>query len=110
MEGKNQITEGTSSNIFIVRDGNLRTPSINEYILEGTISEAVLGLARENNIPCFEENLTRDDVYNADEVFLTNTGIEILPVCQADEKTIGSGRPGALTNFLHQKFLKTVEG
>ncbi len=104
-----RITDGTTSNIFIVRDKVLFTPQINEYVLPGITRHVVLDIARNRNIPYSEQILTKEDVYLADEVFLTNTGIEILPVHQADNHVIGDGKPGPLTQLLYREFLKIVE-
>lgn len=109
LDEHDRITDGTTSNIFIVRDKVLLTPQINEYVLPGITRHVVLDIARNMNIPCREQTLTKDDVYSADEVFLTNTGIEILPVQQADNHVIGDGKPGPLTQSLHCGFLKIVE-
>ncbi len=108
LDERNLITEGTTSNIFIVTNGTLRTPTLNEYVLAGITRKTVLEVARDRGIPSYEENLTREDVYQADEVFLTNTGIEILPVRMADDRIVGEGRPGALTRLLGREFSKNV--
>lgn len=109
LDEHDRITDGTTSNIFIVRGKVLLTPQINEYVLPGITRHVVLDIARNMNIPYREENLKKEDVYSADEVFLTNTGIEILPVHQADSHVIGDGKPGPLTQLLYQEFLKIVE-
>jgi branched-chain amino acid aminotransferase len=103
------VTEGTTSNVFIVRQGVLKTPPISPYVLEGITRRVVLEIAREHKIPFLEERITLDDLLKADEVFITNTGIEIVPVTQIDSQTIGSKKPGILTGFFHDEFLKCVE-
>ena len=103
------VTEGTTSNVFIVRQGILKTPPVSPYVLEGITRQVVLEIAREHKIPFLEERITLDDLLKADEVFITNTGIEIVPVTQIDSKPIGNRKPGILTGFFHDEFLKCVE-
>lgn len=109
LDENNRVTDGTTSNIFMVRDNILITPQVNEYVLPGVTRHVVLEIARKRGIPCREQMLMRQDIYSADEVFLTNTGIEILPVHQADNHVIGDGKPGLLTKVLCREFLKFVE-
>jgi branched-chain amino acid aminotransferase len=109
LDENNKVTDGTTSNIFMVRDNILITPQVNEYVLPGVTRHVVLEIARKRGVPCSEQILTCQDIYSADEVFLTNTGIEILPVRQADNQIIGDGKPGLLTKMLHREFLKFVD-
>lgn len=103
------VTEGTTSNVFIVREGVLKTPPVSPYVLKGITRQVVLEIAREHKIPFLEERITVEDLLKADEVFITNTGIEIVPVTQIDSQTIGNKKPGILTGFIHDEFLKCVE-
>jgi branched-chain amino acid aminotransferase group I len=103
------VTEGTTSNIFIVNKGVLKTPPLSSFVLEGITREVVIEIAKEHKIPFYEERITLEDLLNADEVFITNTGIEILPVTQIDTQPIGNNKPGILTGFFHDEFLKCVE-
>ncbi len=105
-----RITEGTTSNVFIVSQGTLITPEINEHILPGITRQAVLDIAARKGIPVALKPLTAEDLYHAEEVFITNSRVEILPVRMADDRIIGEGKPGRLTRFLHEEFLKSVEG
>ncbi|MBI4389519.1 MAG: aminotransferase class IV [Nitrospinae bacterium] len=109
LDADGRVTEGTTSNIFLVEDGVLKTPPANQYVLPGITRQVVMEIAGALGIPCFEENLTADDLRRADEVFLTNTGIEILPVCRIDGAAVGDGKPGYWTRLLHREFLKNVE-
>ena len=109
IDDSQRIADGTTSNIFIVKDGGLKTPALNEFVLPGITRLAVLELAQSLGIPCAEQALTAEDIYQADEVFLTSTGIEILPVREADKRSIGIGEPGPITRRLRAMFLKTVE-
>ena len=98
------VTEGTTSNIFLVQRGRLRTPSLDCGILEGITRSLVLRLARELSIPSEERVVTADDLFNADECFLTNTTQEILPVREIDGRVLADGRPGPMTRRLHTSF------
>jgi branched-chain amino acid aminotransferase len=98
------VAECTADNIFLVRGGKVFTPPIDAGILEGITREAVIELARESKIALAEITLTRHDVYTADEVFLTGSGAEIIPVIKVDNRTIGDGKPGPITKELTKKF------
>ena len=104
-----EICDGTISNIFVVKEGVLSTPAVNGYVLAGVTRQVVLELAAETGTVCKERPITADDVLQGDELFLTNTGWEILPVTRVDGKTVGSGQPGPLTQALRQKFRKCVD-
>ena len=103
------VTEGTTSNIFLVKNGFLKTPPISQYVLAGITRQVVLDIAKEHKIPFMEDPITENELINADEVFITNSGIEIVPVTQIDSQYIGNKKPGILTQFFHVEFLKCVE-
>lgn len=98
------ISEGTGDNIFIYRKGKLITPPPYLGILEGITREAVINLAHEEGIPLEEAPFTRHDLYVSDECFLTGTAAEVIPVIEADMRTIGTGKPGPVTRNLMEKF------
>ncbi len=102
-------TEGTTSNLFIVKEGRLITPSPEVGILEGITRRTVMELAGGRGIPVQEGLLSREELYQADECFLTNTSIEIMPVVVIDERPLGSGHPGPLTIFLMKAFREAVK-
>ncbi|MBE3551027.1 MAG: Branched-chain amino acid aminotransferase [Brockia lithotrophica] len=106
------VTEGSGENIFLVKDGVLLTPPPWVGILKGITRAAVLELANGRGIPAREEVLTLTDVYTADEVFLTGTAAEIVPVVEVDGRTIGTGKPGPITGELLEAFreLTRAEG
>lgn len=110
LDDDGNVTEGTTSNIFIVKDGLLKTPQLNRYILPGITRQVVLELAENRGISISQQSLKSKDIYQADEVFITNSRVEILPVRCADDKVIGAGKPGEMTRFLHAEFLKIIEG
>lgn len=98
------VTEGTVSNIFVVKDGILKTPPLSAGILAGITRRIVMDTADQLGITVEEENLTRHDFYTADEAFATVTSVEIIPVVKMDGREIGSGSPGRLTEKLFNNF------
>jgi len=102
------VCECTADNIFIVRHGELATPCEESGILVGITRGVVLNLARAGGIPIAETNLTRHDLYIADECFITGTGAEIVPITSIDRRTIGTGKPGPITQRLIAAFQKKV--
>ena len=90
------ISEGTASNTFIVKDGNLITPPNSNEILPGITRMVIESIAAEHNIPMIEKNITLDDLNSADEIWLSSSTKEALPVTQLNGQAVGSGKPGAL--------------
>ncbi len=101
---KGEVAECTGDNIFILKNGVLKTPSPDAGILEGITRNAVLRLAREAGIPTQETTLIRHDLYVADEMFLTGTAAEVVPVVSLDGRLIGDGKPGPITRRLLELF------
>ena len=98
------VAECTTSNLFFVTDGCLRTPSLECGLLDGITRSVVLQLAKEERIPVEEGRFTPAALYQSDESFATNTSMEILPVTSVDRKPIGDGKPGPLTRALRSLF------
>jgi len=98
------VAEGSTSNIFIVSKGKVITPSIDSGILPGVTREAVLELATSLGIDVEQRLVKPDELYIADEAFLTNSVIEIMPLVEVDAKRIGSGLAGVLTNSLMSEY------
>ena len=109
LDNKNNITEGTISNIFLIKNNQLVTPKLNKFILKGITRQVVLELARANNVSSKETMVSKKNLYDADEIFITNSGIEILPVVAVNDRIINNGKPGPITKFLHMLFLKSFE-
>ena len=107
---KGEVSECTGDNIFLVRDGELHTPSVDSGILQGITRDAVIDLARESGITVVERVMDRYDVYTADECFLTGTAAEVIPVVECDARPIGSGKVGPITKSLHARFHALVRG
>ncbi|HYE32511.1 MAG TPA: branched-chain-amino-acid transaminase [Methylomirabilota bacterium] len=98
------VSECTGDNIFIVKNGELLTPPLTAGALYGITRGVVLELARESGIRTSEPDLTRYDVFNAEECFLTGTGAELIPVVKVDGRVIGSGTPGPITKGLVKRY------
>lgn len=103
------VAEGSGQNIFIVRKGVLKTPPLTS-ILEGITRDSIIEIAQNENLQVKEVNFTRDELYIADEAFLTGTASEITPIREVDKRVIGKGRPGPITKKLQALFFNIVSG
>jgi len=103
---KGEVAECTGDNIFLVHAGRISTPPVDAGILEGITRNAVIGLAREAGTEVCEVALTKYDAYVADEIFLTGSAAELIPVVKLDGRTIGDGKPGPVTRDLTARFKK----
>jgi branched-chain amino acid aminotransferase len=103
-----EVAECTADNIFVVKNGHLRTPSLESGILDGITHRAVMELATKAGISVSEGPLTRHDVYVADECFMTGTAAEVVPVVKVDNRIIGDGRPGRVTVDLAKRYQELV--
>jgi branched-chain amino acid aminotransferase len=104
------VSEGTVSNLFLVRDGQLVTPPVTAGILEGITRRTVLTLARDLGLDVLERTVERSELYVTDEVFLCGTAMELAPVIEVDHRPVGDGVPGALTRRLANEFDDVVHG
>jgi branched-chain amino acid aminotransferase len=102
------VSECTADNLFIVRDGQVQTPCTADGILEGVTRRVMIALCQQQSIPCVEKTLQRHDLYIADEMFVTGTGAEVMPVTKIDGRTIGDGQVGSITQKLTQAFHRHV--
>jgi branched-chain amino acid aminotransferase len=102
------VAEGTISNIFIVKQGVLFTPDLDTGILEGVTRNLVLHLARKARIPTKEIKIKPHDLASADECFITNTTVEVLPVTRVDGNVVGNGKPGPVTATLREAYQREV--
>jgi branched-chain amino acid aminotransferase len=98
------VAECTGDNLFLLKRAQLFTPPLSAGALYGITRGVVMDLAREDGLPVSEPNLTRYDVFNADECFLTGTGAELIPVVKVDGRIIGRGKPGPITQKLERKY------
>jgi len=103
------VAEASGENLFTVRDGVLRTPPL-PGVLGGITRDAVIELARDKGIRVVEAAITRDELYIADEVFLTGTAAEVTPIREVDRRQIGAGSRGPITKALQSAFFDVVTG
>ena len=98
------VAECTGDNLFVVKRGHIWTPPVNAGSLEGVTRQVVFELATQNQMPIGERDLTRYDIFTADECFLTGTAAEVIPAVQLDRRPVGTGQPGPLTLRLVEQF------
>ena len=103
------VSEGSGENIFIVKKGKLLTPALSSA-LEGITRDTIIKIAQDNNIAVIEKNITRDEIYAADEAFFTGTAAEVTPIKELDKRTIGSGKKGEVTDLLQSTYFNIVNG
>jgi branched-chain amino acid aminotransferase len=103
------VSEGSGENIFIVRDGVVKTPPLTS-VLPGITRATIMTLLRERGLALVEERFTRDEVYIADEAFFTGTAAEVTPVRELDERAIGTGKPGPVTQAMQQAYVAVIRG
>jgi branched-chain amino acid aminotransferase len=104
LDGAGYVTEATADNVFLVRDGQVRTPATYFGLLVGITRQTVLELAREMDIPTLETGMVMQDLVSADEIFLTGTGAELIPVVELDGEKVGDGTPGPVFRRLLAAF------
>lgn len=102
------VAECTADNVFIVHKGEILTPAASQGALKGVTRSTIFDLARELGVPIREANLTRYDIWCADECFLTGSGAEVIPAVKLDGREIGSGKPGPVTQSILAAFRKRV--
>jgi branched-chain amino acid aminotransferase len=103
-------SEASAANMFVVRDGVLLTPPVNDDILEGVTRRAVLELAETFGIPVETRSIDRSEIYVADEMFLCGTGVQLSPVIELDHRPIAGGAIGPITKQLHEAYFAAVRG
>jgi len=104
LNAEGYVAECTGDNLFIVKRGQLLTPPLSAGALYGITRGVVIDLASAEGLAVAEPNLTRYDLFNADECFLTGTGAELIPIVKIDARVIGTGKPGPLTRKLVDKY------
>jgi len=103
------VSEGSGENIFMVRNGLLKTTPLTS-ILEGITRDSIMEIARDEGLPFEEQRFTRDELYIAEEAFFTGTAAEVTPIREIDGRVIGEGTPGKLTTRLQTLFFDVVKG
>lgn len=109
LDSDGYVAEGSGENIFIVRDGKIKTTPLTS-ILPGITRDSIITLARDKGYEVIEERFTRDELYIADEAFFTGTAAELTPVREVDDRRIGSGRRGPVTEDIQQAFFDVIKG
>jgi branched-chain amino acid aminotransferase len=109
LDPSGMIAEASGENIFIVRNGVLKTPPLGS-VLEGITRDAVIQIATDKGIHVVEQSFTRDELYVADEAFMTGTAAEITPVREVDDRRIGAGARGPVTRLIQSTFFDAVRG
>ncbi|HXD49091.1 MAG TPA: branched-chain amino acid transaminase [Gemmatimonadaceae bacterium] len=104
------LSEGSGQNVFVVHHGTVYTPTVNGTLLHGITRNAIITLVRDLGLPMVEQELPREMLYMADEIFLTGTASEVTPVRSVDRIQIGNGRRGPVTTQVQQRFLDLVKG
>src|SRR4051812_7480854 len=109
LNAEGYVAECTGDNVFIIKGNELFTPPLSAGALYGITRGVVIELARQSGLKISEPNLTRYDIFNADECFLTGTGAEVVPVVKLDGRVIGTGKPGPVTKNLVTKYHALVQ-
>ncbi len=109
LDTEGYVSEGSGENVFIVRDGLIKTTPLTS-ILEGITRDSLIRIARDQKIPVVEERFTRDEIYISDEAFFTGTAAEVTPIREIDGRKIGEGRRGKITGKLQKIFFDVVKG
>jgi len=105
-----KVAEGSAENIFIIKNGMIKTPPLDADILNGITRDSVIQLIRSDGIKLIEKNITVNELLKADEVFMTGTAAEVKSVTKIDRTSIGKGKPGIITKTLQKSFMDTVMG
>lgn len=105
-----KVAEGSAENIFIIKNGMIKTPPLDADILNGITRDSVIQLIRSNGIKLIEKNITVNELLKADEVFMTGTAAEVKSVTKIDNTSIGKGKPGIITKTLQKSFMDIVMG
>ncbi len=110
LDPQGYVSEGSGENIFLVRDGIVRTPPLSASVLPGITRDTVMTLLKEMGIEVVVENLPREALYIADELFFTGTATEVAPIRSVDHLAVGDGKPGPITLKVQQAFQDVVQG
>ncbi|TNF99494.1 MAG: branched chain amino acid aminotransferase, partial [Gammaproteobacteria bacterium] len=109
LDAEGYVMEGSGENVFIIRDGVLYTPDLTSA-LDGITRRTIFTLADEIGLKVVEKRITRDEVYIADEAFFTGTAAEVTPIREVDNRTIGEGKRGPITEKLQSMYFDAVHG
>jgi branched-chain amino acid aminotransferase len=110
LDDHGHVCEGTGENIYIVRDGEIVTPGQHNSILDGITRRSVLQIAADLGYTVVERNISRAEMYLAEEMFMSGTAAELVPVREVDDHVIGAGSPGEITRVLQKEFDDAIHG
>ena len=110
LDDHGHVCEGTGENIYIVRDGEIATPGQHSSILDGITRRSVMQIAQDLGYTVVERNVARAEMYLADEVFMSGTAAELVPVREVDNHQVGTGKPGEITRVLQAAFDDAIHG
>jgi branched-chain amino acid aminotransferase len=108
LDHNGNVSEAPGENIFIVRNGQLITPSLTSSALEGITRDAIIKIAKDLDIDMIERDVTRSELIISEEIFLTGTAAEITPIIKMDSKRIGNGKPGDITKKMMDMYTEIV--
>ena len=109
LDAEGYVSEASGENIFMVRDRRIKTTPLTS-ILPGITRDSIIRLARDKGYEVVEERFTRDELYTADEAFLTGTAAELTPIREVDDRQIGAGRRGCVTEDVQKTFFDVIKG
>jgi branched-chain amino acid aminotransferase len=110
LDSRGLVSEGSAENIFIIRDGSIITPSLESSILEGITRRTIFDLAKHLGINCTERTVSRSELYVADEIFFSGTGVQVAWVKSVDRRVIGDGKIGPISKKLQDLYFEVVKG
>jgi branched-chain amino acid aminotransferase len=110
LDDSGRVCEGTGENLYVVRDGTIATPGQHNSILDGVTRRSVIQIARDLGYAVVERDVARAELYLADEVFMSGTAAELVPVREIDDHAIGTGEPGEVTRVLQKAFDDAIHG
>jgi len=110
LDPQGYVSEASGENIFVVRDGKVVTPALGASILGGITRDTMLAILREAGVEVVERPIARDELYIADEIFMVGTAAEVTPVREVDDRAIGIGRRGELTERVQKRYFEVVRG
>jgi branched-chain amino acid aminotransferase len=110
LDSHGYVCEGTGENVYVVREGQIVTPGQDNSILDGITRRSVIQIAQDLGYTVVERNVARAEMYLADEMFMSGTAAELVPVREVDDHVIGTGRPGEITHVLQAAFEDAIHG
>jgi branched-chain amino acid aminotransferase len=110
LDDQGNVAECSGENIYVVREGVVATPPTSSPVLDGISRRSVIQIARDLGYTVVERDIARTELYLADEVFLTGTAAELVPVREIDDHAVGTGRPGEITRVLQRSFIDALQG